>query len=196
MMLTHFHYNFSFPAVKEPEWGPLVERWYQLDAPAFGVAQVYWQNRRHLATPPAWLFLCSPAASNGTDSVFALTAQPSPAKFVHTLPNIRSAALLQVMKWAGPVLCLQNDPDTILTGLSEGFALGEELGGPVWVVSVTEGAEGYAAHIFVLDAQGELKIRKTAPEAMANAATHDKQWLSWISNKTSQSFQGSGLWIG
>jgi hypothetical protein len=188
MNLGVYSQDFSFPPAREPEWAPLVERWYQLDAAAYGVTEVYWRHRDRLQKPPSWILLCSPGASNATDRAFAHAAQPSPAKFVHTLPNIRSAALLQAMKWAGPVLCVQNDPNSILTGLREGL----DLDGPVWVVSVS----GQSAHIFVLSEDGELKIRKCEEGNMANAASHDKQWLSWISKPEKKPFAGMGLLIG
>ncbi len=196
MRMNWFSHDYSFPSAKEPEWHNLVERWYQLDAPAFGVTEVYWRHRDLLRAPPAWMLLCSPGASNLTDSQFAQTAQPSPAKFVHTLPNIRSASLLQVMKWSGQVLCLQNDPATILTGLREGLALCEDGALPVWVVSVTAEEQGYRAHIFVLSAEGGLKIENTPPQIMAKAPVHDKQWISWLTTEPrTAAFQGSDLWI-
>jgi len=191
MKLTCFSNRISWPASQEPEWASGVERWYQLDAPAFALTEVFWKHRDQLQKRPTMMLLCSPGASNATDAQFALSAQPSPAKFVHTLPNIRSAALLQVMEWAGPVLCVQNDPNTILTGLYEGLSLGEEGGGPIWIVSYAD----LSGHIFVLDTDGPLKICKSPSQIMANAASHDKQWLSWISKAKSQPFQGNGLWI-
>lgn len=187
MKLSIYSHPFSFPASQEPAWANRVERWYQLDAPAFGLTETYWHHREALRDPPAWIFLCSPRASNDTDAHFAQTTTPSPAKFVHTLPNIRSAPLLQVMNWSGPVLCIQKDPNTILTGLNEALEMNER----VWVASVA----GSWGHIFVLDEMGELKIRKTGSVNMANVASHDKQWLSWIL-KPEHPFVGQGLTIG
>ncbi len=195
MRLTHFSYQVDFPTGFPPDWANYVDRWYQLDAPAFALAELFWLNRKSLMKFPEWIFLCSPGASNITDAEFARNPQPSPAKFVHTLPNIRSAALLQVMQWAGPVLCLQNDPNTILTGLREALTLSENGAGTVWVASVTGGAREPTAHLFVIDETGKLKIEKTALPVMANDMAHDNDWLSWILNKKSEPFRGSGLWI-
>lgn len=195
MKLSWLSYNFSFPLKTEPEWAQKVERWYQLDAPAMGLAEVYWRHRARLVDSPAWILLASPGASNSTDFQFATTA-PSPAKFVHTLPNIRSAALLQLMNWSGPVLCIQKDPNTILAAMREGLSLAREIQAPVWIASVTGAANGsLVAHLFIIDKEGPLKIREIESQNMANEDSHDRQWLSWLTGNRSQAFDGSGLWI-
>jgi len=196
MRLSWYSHSFTFPGLQEPEWSAQVERWSQLDAASFGVTEVFWHNREHLQSRPEWMLLCSPGASNRTDHQFAQAPVPSPAKFVHTLPNIRSAALLQVMKWSGQVLCLQKDPSTILNGLREALQLAEDGSLPIWVVSINQTGSDMTAYIFVLDREGPLKISKSPSQAMENAASHDKQWLSWLNTKEDRpAFKGSDLWI-
>lgn len=128
------HYEYDFPAKQEPLWASQVERWYQLDAPAYGLAQAYWELCKPSLTPPEFLILASAGASNETDLAFVQGGATSPSKFVHTLPSVRGASLLQVMAWQGPLLCVQNDPQTWLTGCIEGveWAQTESMQGWLW----------------------------------------------------------------
>lgn len=172
MIVSGFHLNFEYPVKTEPEWAPQVERWYQLDAAAYGVTELYYRNRKKLPLPGR-IFLASPGASNHTDRQFAQGA-PSPSKFVHTLPNIRSAPLLQVMKWSGRVFCIQKDPETITSALLEAA----NVGGVSWVVSAIIPPSGpAAAYIFVLGAGNLLGGRSLT---MAKPGTSDKDWVSQI----------------
>jgi len=151
--LTYHSFEFTFPATEPPSWASQVERWYQLDAFAFGLPQAagYWglpqlidrsaSHSASVSTPdmgtvswPSHLILASPEGSNRTDADFARsfmkTGIGSPSKFVHTLPNSRSAALLQVLSWYGPLICIQNDPSSFVDALEEAFDLlvaGEEI---------------------------------------------------------------------
>lgn len=164
MRVSRYSIDYTYPASTEPEWSSLVERWYQLDAAAYGVSEVYWRHRARLqAAPPQWIFLASPGASNFTDRQFVLSATPSPAKFVHTLPNIRSAALLQVMNWSGQVLCVQNDPATIETALNEAAEMAAESGGDVWLTGSTVRDNGFSAYLFVVGREGDYDWDSSTP---------------------------------
>ena len=132
-----------------------VERWYQLDAFAYGLVQAYTAWKPKLEKPPAMIWLASPEASNETDLQFARGGAQSPAKFVHTLPNVRCSPLCQVMEWAGPVLCIQKDPYTQSHALMEAAAFLEhgsenEFGSPIWVLSVFRVQGSYRAQVFIL----------------------------------------------
>jgi len=116
--LKYYSHRFQFPFLKTPGWSTEVDRWYQLDPFAFGLADAYWKFRGELSKP-ALLFLASPLASNETDLDFAREGGISPNKFVHTLPNIRGSTLCQVMNWTGPVICLQKDPVTLMSAVDE-----------------------------------------------------------------------------
>lgn len=129
-----YRHELRFPVKDTPAWGAEVERWYQLDSASYVLADAYWKFREQLKTPPGWLILASPGASNHTDAQFA-AAPPSPAKFVHTLPNVRGVALLQLMRWPGQILCLQKDPDTVRFALEEAKQLAESEQTEVWVAS-------------------------------------------------------------
>lgn len=169
MTVSQFSFTYEYPAKTQPEWAPQVERWYQLDAAAYGVTELFYRNREKLPLP-AQIFLASPGASNHTDHQFA-TGAPSPSKFVHTLPNIRSAPLLQVMQWSGRVFCIQKDPETITAALQEA----SHVAGVSWVVSAIVPLSGPAtAHIFVLGAGNLLGGRSLT---MAMPGTHDKDWI-------------------
>ena len=189
MRLRHFSFAYDYPATAEPAWAPQVERWYQLDAAAFGLTELYWRERENLSSRPAAMFLASPGGSNFTDRQFAAGATPSPTKFVHTLPNIRSAALLQVMGWSGRVLCLQKDPETVLAALSEAVRGRRNA----WVVSAFPVQGRFEAHIFVLGSDGPLKIWNSG---VAKTGTHDKDWFSWLSNGCRGHFQALDFEVG
>ena len=141
--MTTKELEFAFPARAEPAWSPKVDRWYQLDAYAYGLAEAYEQWKGSLGgEKPSMIVLASPGASNETDRQFAQSGGTSPAKFVHTLPNVRSSSLCQVMGWAGPVLCLQRDPETLNHALTEAEALVGDEFPVVWVLSVGREASG------------------------------------------------------
>lgn len=188
--LETYSFSFTFPRTETPEWAAKVERWYQLDAAAFALPETFWQHRQCLQTRPEVIFLASPLASNTTDAQFVRTAAPSPAKFVHTLPNIRGASLLAVMEWSGEVYCIQKDPETALTAISEGMHTVKASGKEAWVATVTEEIRSQAdisgnftGHILRLlpDPSGcRLKIGQNHSLTMANATGHDKDLFLWI----------------
>jgi len=190
--LQHLSFRYEHPAREEPSWKTVVERWYQLDAPAYGLAQAYVAWKPRLRQPPALVFLASPQASNTTDFEFARSGANSPAKFVHTLSNIRCSPVCQVMEWAGPVICVQRDPSTQLHALREAVAALESGSeGPIWVLSVFKPGSvpdasrihGHEAHAFVLSREsGEngnalFQVSKSANSAhvLTDLALH--QWL-------------------
>jgi hypothetical protein len=176
--------EIEYPAQKEPEWSAQVERWYQLDTPAYILTETYWRLRDKLPPQsPEWLLLASPGASNLTDAQFASTSAASPAKFVHTLPNIRSASLLQVMHWSGKVLCLQNDPSTIVAALTEASDLASE--GPIWLACVTSSGSRHTGHLVTVrvgDDGAPLILTKNRADAGFTDVAHDRDLLHWITN--------------
>jgi len=116
----YFRHSYLFPASSAPSWAQKVDRWHQLDAYSFGMIDAYASHHGELATPDL-ILLASPSASNDIDRQFVLSGAKSPLKMVHTLPNIRCSPLVKFMRWGGPVLCLQKDPQTLLTALLEGL---------------------------------------------------------------------------
>jgi hypothetical protein len=181
MILSVCECEILFPLRAAPEWSIEVERWYQLDGAAAALAELYWRERPALsAAHPAWIFLASPGASNLTDAQFTRGA-PSPAKFVHTLPNVRVAPLLALMKWSGPVFCAQRDPRTVLTALSEAFALSKSSAEPVWIVSAGATDQGWKGRCFVLD-EGAVgrKIDSERVQTMCAGRAHDKDLFLWL----------------
>lgn len=186
--LTWRQQSIEYPATQEPEWSSKVERWYQLDTPAYVLTETFWRVRHELTERPEWLLLASLGASNLTDSQFASSASPSPAKFVHTLPNIRSASLLQVMQWSGKVLCLQKDPATLVTALEEGLALAREDKSPVWIAVVSGAGRQFTGHLLTLGGnsseKGSLKIVKNAPGTGETGPARDRDLLLWFSESS------------
>ncbi len=137
------------------EWQERVERWYQLDDAAKILCETYWQKREELGANPDWLILASPGASNQTDHKFVSAPTPSPATFVHTLPNIRGAPLLQLMQWTGPVLCIQKDPNTLTSALAEAMALARSEEARVWVAGCAYENGQWSAEFYVAEG-GEI----------------------------------------
>lgn len=108
--------EISFPSESEPVWAPKVDRWYQLDAPAFCLTELAWQLKDVAERPQALILACE-GASNQSDFLFSSTGATSAQKFSHTLPNVRASAVLQAIGWSGPVLCFQKDPFTLASAL-------------------------------------------------------------------------------
>jgi hypothetical protein len=155
--LNYFSYEFRFPVSEPPSWADKVERWYQLDAFAYGLPEAFTHWKATGVLRPELLILASPEGSNRTDFEFAQgfkkTGVGSPSKFVHTLPNSRSSALLQVMEWSGRFICIQNDPATFLSGLELAMDSLVQPGpspSPVtWVLGVSAASAGvYRCHLF------------------------------------------------
>ena len=184
---SHLRYQFEFPSTEPPGWAPMVERWYQLDAFAFGLPQAYVSFADDLQEKPDVIVLASPEGSNRTDFDFAQAwlknGVGSPSKFVHTLPNSRSAALLQVMEWSGPLLCVQNDPATLVSGFEEAMLLAKS-GQKVWLMSVTRStAQLYETHLFCFGATGDFRWQENPNEvnSTTETLTTDAQLLETLS---------------
>ena len=122
----------SYPTQEVPRWSHKVNRWNQIDALAFVVLEAYWELKEHLP-PPHQIILDSLHCSNETDWAFVRSNATSPTKFVHTLPNIRGASLVQVMDWQGPLTCFQSStPEDALES-----AKNYHSQGITWLVTVT-----------------------------------------------------------
>ena len=128
-MKMHLEFQFQFPSGEVPRWAYLVERWYQLDAEAYGLCQFFWENRQRLGPHPQLIFLASPCGSWPTDRAFA--QNPSPAKFVHTLPNVRASSLCQVMEWHGPIHTVQMGKESFSVAEREAERVDDA---PVWIL--------------------------------------------------------------
>ena len=194
-LLYYRSLQFTFPAKEEPKWGPQIDRWYQLDACAYGLAETYFKLALPGEIPPDFIYLASSGASNLTDFQFARTGGSSPSKFVHTLPNIRGSSLCQLMGWRGPLLCIQNDPRTQVTALREAMELWEHTGQRAWVWSVTGDNK---VHWFSVGKELEFKqeegtifeVRKVV-ECAESAASSDGSFQDWLKGKAG-SFQLPG----
>ncbi len=168
MLVRHFHAEPLFPPAAPPAWSRRVERWYQLDAPAYLLPAAFagWG----IESRPRSMILACAGASNATDHAFAAGGAASPAKFVHTLPNVRASALLAVMGWSGPVLTLQRGE----TQLAEAFREAAAAKGECWVWSLRErlvdlfvfhGAGAKATHEFrpgtAVEMAGDMAILRS-----------------------------------
>jgi len=174
-------FDFKFPQEPEPEWSTKVDRWYQLDAPSFGLAEAIWKWSPK--SRPDLLVLASPRASNESDFAFVRTGSDRAHRFAHTLPNVRSAPFCQLLHWAGPVLCLQGDPQTWLRALDEARVL-SPLYPTIWIVGVfghepigaIGTAQSYSVVWWSLDGES---LPTTEAFLKANAEWTDSQFLRW-----------------
>lgn len=147
----YYYWDFTFPSPSEPEWASFSDRWYQLDAPCFGLMDGYYNLQKRFPTPPHQIILASPLASNETDLSFFESGQKSPSKFIHTLPNIRASTLCEYLGWKGPLLCIQNDPITLIQGLFESHQFFIHNKKTIWTLSIEkkEGDHHYRSHYFI-----------------------------------------------
>ncbi|MEQ1878115.1 MAG: hypothetical protein ABL958_15840 [Bdellovibrionia bacterium] len=179
-MNVHIH-EFSHPSPGEPAWKDKIARWSQLDFAAFGLVEAYESLKAGLSRP-SFIVLASPGASNETDRKFAIGGGASPSLFVHTLPNIRCSPLLQVMEWSGPVLCVQNDPQTFVAGVREAFSFVGAEHPVVWVVAVEYRAfDPHGAFILELNERdGDFVIVEDIKGLRGGNEAADKDWLGWL----------------
>ena len=132
MKLHLYRFPFEFPFLKDPEWSSKVDRWYQLDAAAFGTTELVWK----MPEKPDLIFLASQDASNGSDSLFVESDATSAVRFAHTLPNVRCSPFLQAKGWNLPVYCLQYGSATFENALRNAQII---LGKPykkIWILNV------------------------------------------------------------
>jgi hypothetical protein len=109
----------------------------------------YFHLKSNIQLQAEMMILASPLASNETDLQFYITGQSSPSKFIHTLPNIRASALCEYLKWKGPLLCIQNDPITLVQGLIESFLFSKNGEKTVLTLSVEKtNSHNYRSHYF------------------------------------------------
>ncbi len=123
MKLHLYQFNYSFPFQSDPEWSSKVDRWYQLDAEAYGLTELVWR----IEEKPDLIFLASQEASNSSDRLFIESEMTSAVKFAHTLPNVRCSPFLQAKQWTMPVLCTQFGPKTFSSAVENAFGF---LGSP------------------------------------------------------------------
>lgn len=196
MYISLFEHFYRFPARQAPAWGAKVDRWYQLDAYAFGLCDGYDRIKMRLGKPADFVLLASPEASNRSDHVFAITGAISPSKFVHTLANVRSAPLFQVASWSGPSICIQNDPETEVTGLCEAVGLCEVDPSckTVWVftVAVDDLSLGsFRARIYRISREkpnsatlGDKIFLIEQAQLDLHQSSTDASWLQWSSENS------------
>lgn len=194
--LRFHHWEFSYPAETEPAWSARVDRWYQLDASAYGLTELY-ERLKAAGEPlhvPSFVILASPEASNDSDHAFASTGTASAHKFAHTLPNIRGAPLSQSMGWVGPTLCLQNDPHTFASALSEAAGFVRAGRTPVWVLGVVGGAGHFEACLFELNSAKEADPTSLFIEEWTgeDLNTPDNLVLDWFHSYDSDSLSLPG----
>lgn len=133
-------HEFNYPSKQIPAWNNLVDRWYQLDASSFGLADLYWTNKDVLANKPGMIILASDDGSLEADLQFIKAFSPS--KFVYTLPNVRSSALCQVMNWHCPVLCIQQASNSLEKAIVEATTWACSEHNSVWVSDVKNSDQG------------------------------------------------------
>jgi hypothetical protein len=177
-------HEFRFPSATAPAWSADIERAYQLDAYAYGMADAAYAWRSQLLDRPDLVILASPGASNHTDWLFAQTEGTSPSLFVHTLPNTRGSSFCQVMNWNGPVLCVQNDPVTCLTALREAIGLLSQELPTVWIISVQRGhalGTDYSVHLLSVSTAGPSAAFEIDRRGDDDAPSpSDAQLLAWL----------------
>lgn len=123
-----YYYKKSFSIQVDrrqaPPWSEKVDRWYQLDHPSFVFCQAYWELEIVEKNCTDFLIIASDYASNQSDLNFVLDAPPfKPMYFVHTLPSIRAAPLLQLMQKELPVICISQEYQSLEKALRTAEAL-------------------------------------------------------------------------
>ena len=152
--VNHHIHSFGVDRTQVPDWHQRVDRWYQLDEAAYGLVDAYFHCLSGLSSRPDLMVLASPAASNYTDFDFVKSGAMSPSLFVHTLPNIRSAPLLQAMEWKGPLLCIQAGRRTFLSGFVEGIEMAARHEQNVWILGVFQNRKDLQNKVHIIELLG------------------------------------------
>lgn len=186
MRLEFRHCDVQFATTTPPVWAPSVDRWYQLDAPAFALAEA-WTRWSDLPAP-GFIVGASMGASNGSDRAFA--EAPRAHRFVHTLPSVRYAALCQVMRWAGPILCVQRDPSTLVAGLET--ALDFFDGKECWVLGARPHADGTRVELLRIgeDVSGSHRFERSSGASLRRNAHTDRAFREALSAHSPVTIEG------
>ncbi len=132
MKIHLYRFPFDFPFAKDPEWSSKVDRWYQLDAAAFGLTELVW----NLKDKPDLIFLGSQDASGTSDKLFVQSDATSAVRFAHTLPNVRCSPFLQAKGWSLPVFCSQYGNSTLSNAVCNAQMLLGNSFKKIWILSV------------------------------------------------------------
>lgn len=196
MILNHLVHPFTSDRSQVPAWHLKVDRWYQLDGAAYGLVDAYFSCLPKLLCRPDFIFLASPSASNQTDFEFVESGAISPSLFVHTLPNIRSAPLLQAMEWAGPLLCLQMGCQTLISACVEAAQMALNSQQNVWILSVFQNRKDLQNEIHIFEilapktsARLRVKHEVILSDQRAGLLSEivDDDLLNWLEEKTRHS---------
>lgn len=103
---------------KAPAWANKIQRWSQLDAQSYAVAESTFRHLDFFSDIDQFIILSS-QGSFQTDYLFAHGAKLSPSSFVHTLPNIRSLAFSQISGREGVMFCFSQGKHSLIKFFNE-----------------------------------------------------------------------------
>ncbi len=125
-----------------PSWSSKIQRWYQLDNPAYVLAE--FANQIRSFKSPDLVVLSGNGASNSTDLAFVGGDSPRPSTFVHTLPNVRFSSFSELLSWNGPMICLGSHPHSHHQALVESYSIWKkEPSGTIWSLFLEEKPSSY-----------------------------------------------------
>ncbi len=181
-------HDFSIQADKklEPAWAAKVDRWYQLDGPSFVMAELAY--RLQTEPSPLALFLSGKEASSLADIDFVNSGASSPAKFVYTLPSVRSSSFCQVLSWTGPVWSIQKDPESCLSALQESLLFDGS-----WVIDLRIHADHIRARCFLSQVEASGAKLKMLQKSSGISAS-DEEFFRWLEKPQTQ-WQRGGLCV-
>lgn len=116
--VRYFEIEKEFPRKDKPMWSNKIQRWNQLDEHSNILLEASYQFQDELHPRPDLLILASFQASNTSDYKFA-HSRPSPAKFVHTLPNVRGSLLCLLNDWTVPLYTIQSKERAIIQAIEQ-----------------------------------------------------------------------------
>lgn len=157
--MTPFNYHqvsIDLTQPKNSHWENKIERYGQLDECSMALAQA-----TAAINPQAnFIILASNGGSQISDLSFIQGEYVAPFKFVHTLPNVRSVAISQLLAWQGPMICVSDDPISLIKGLKEAHYLYKDGISKIWVMNVSRQKEqNFNCHFFEFNTNGQFKLR-------------------------------------
>lgn len=95
----------------KPDWSEKFKHYNQMDKPTFYLAEFIWENKAELMKAlPESISIKSLGSSYYSDRAYVLDKKTrNPAKFIYTLPSVKTNVICGILQWEGPVYCFVDE---------------------------------------------------------------------------------------
>ena len=144
--MTTIEKTYNKENLFKPEWAREFKHYNQMDKPTFYLAEFIWEHQRILKKfLPRCISIKSLGSSYYSDRAYVLDKKTrNPAKFIYTLPSVKTNVICGILEWEGPVYCFIDEVS------GDGLALISD-----WIIEVNEGE-----HIIKIKLEFNLEASK------------------------------------